>query len=137
LYRELQEISKGQEYLFGRYVKEKPKEKTTGWPCSSVFDPDLFTAWMRRQLARYFKEKYGWEKMRDHRKDPRYFRLHNFRTTAISKARERGVPPEKAKELFGVSPRVMELHYENVDRTAIADGAADDMDKPPLLKKQG
>ncbi len=52
----------------------------------------------------FFKDAYGWENIKEHRKDPRNFRLHNFRTTAISRARQMGISPGRAKEWFGVSP---------------------------------
>jgi hypothetical protein len=55
--------------------------------------------------------------------------LHGLRATAISRVRANDVPAEKASVFFGVTPRVMQAHYEALDETAIADQVAEALEE--------
>jgi hypothetical protein len=126
VYAELLLVSEGKEYLFERFVEERPRYcRSKYWDrLAKVFSPGLFHRFMRQQKQRYLMEVYELDKIGTFRLDRRYFRLHNFRGTAMSKAKERGVHAEQAKEFFGCSPKTMAQHYENFDRLAQADEVA-------------
>ena len=56
------------------------------------------------------------------------FKLHNFRGTAMSKARMAGVAESDAAVAFGCNPSTMREHYLALDEAAIADKVFSAMD---------
>ena len=75
------------------------------------FSPHRLVGWLQDQLSLYFKET-GAER----------FKLHNFRGTAMSRARMAGVGESDAAIAFGCTPGTMREHYLALDEEAIADG---------------
>lgn len=74
------------------------------------FSPKRVVGWLQDQLSIYF-EKTGAKK----------FKLHNFRGTAMSRARMAGIGESDAAIAFGCTPGTMREHYLNLDEEAIAD----------------
>ena len=66
--------------------------------------------WIQEQARLYF-EKTGAEK----------FKLHNFRGTAMSRARMAGVTEDDAAIAFGCSSQTMREHYLALDEELVAD----------------
>lgn len=53
------------------------------------------------------------------------FKLHNFRGTAMSRARMAGVSYDDAAVAFGCNPQTMRQHYIALDETEISDRVMD------------
>ncbi len=75
------------------------------------FTPIRLIRWLQRQLSAYFKE---------HPKAKK-FKLHNFRGTAMSRARMAGVSFDDAAVAFGCNPQTMRQHYISLDEVEISD----------------
>ena len=75
------------------------------------FRPERFVNWLEDQTADYF------------RKNPQVpkFKLHNFRGTAMSKARMAGGTYDDAAVAFGCNPDTMRKHYIALDEQDISD----------------
>ena len=53
------------------------------------------------------------------------FKLHNFRATAMSRARMAGVTYDDAAVAFGCNPQTMRQHYIALDEVEISDRVMD------------
>ncbi len=73
--------------------------------------PATFVRWLQDQANQYF-DKTGAKK----------FELHNFRGTAMSRARMAGVGEADAAIAFGSTADTMREHYLALDEQTIADG---------------
>jgi hypothetical protein len=62
---------------------------------------------------------------RKERPDIARFKLHNFRGTAMSRAKEAGVSYDEASIAFGGHPETMRRHEVKLDETAISDDVMD------------
>lgn len=83
--------------------------------CVGPYRPDRLKVWLERQAADYFKK---------HPQVQR-FKLHNFRGTAMSRARSKGVSYDDASVAFGCHPETMRKHYVSLDEEAISDKVMD------------
>jgi hypothetical protein len=79
------------------------------------FDPGCLVNWLQDRLDEFRKE---------HTDIPR-FKLHNFRGTAMSRAKEAGASYDEAAIAFGCHPETMRRHYVKLDETAISDDVMD------------
>jgi hypothetical protein len=75
------------------------------------FTPARLKHWIQEEARTYF------EKTKAQR-----FKLHNFRGTAMSRARIAGVAVDDAAVAFDCNPDTMREHYLAFDRARIADG---------------
>ena len=83
------------------------------------YTPDRLVGWIETQVEEYRRELGITDK-----KDPRYFKLHNLRGTAMSKARDAGVSLDDASIAFRCHPDTMRKHYVKQDKLDIADAVA-------------
>lgn len=114
LYAELREIA-GQQYVFERFSDELRaihQKRGMQHHARAVHDfaPPRLVNWLQDQSKLYFKETKA-----------KRFKLHNFRGTAMSKARMAGVAESDAAVAFGCNPATMREHYLALDEAAIAD----------------
>ena len=114
LYQELQAIA-GPTYLFERFSEELRavyRAKGNRYAANAVkdFAPKRLKRWIQDAAKAYF----------DTTKAP-HFKLHNFRGTAMSKARLAGVSYDDAAVAFDCDPRVMQQHYAAFDKATVAD----------------
>ncbi len=79
------------------------------------FDPGRLVNWLQDRLVEFRK---------DHKDIPR-FKLHNYRGTAMSRAKEAGASYDDAAIAFGCHPETMRRHYVKLDETAISDSVMD------------
>jgi hypothetical protein len=63
-----------------------------------------------------------------------HFKLHNFRGTAMSRARTAEVSYDDASIAFGCHPETMRKHYVALDETSISDRVMDRIQSPPTSK---
>ena len=75
------------------------------------FTPHRLVNWLEDQVVAYLKA---------HPK-VRKFKLHNFRGTAMSRARMAGVSYDDAAVAFGCNPQTMRQHYIALDEVTISD----------------
>ncbi len=75
------------------------------------FSPGKLRNWLQDELGRYFEAH----------PNAKRFKLHNFRGTAMSKARMAGVSFDDAAVAFGCHPETMRKHYISLDETTISD----------------
>jgi integrase len=108
LYRELKRIA-GPTYVFERFADEL-RQRQIG-RAVGPFKPKQLKKWLERQLREYRKANFNAKK----------FKLHNYRATAISRAREAGIAPADAAIAFGVDPRTAQQHYTALDELAVSD----------------
>ena len=111
---ELQAIA-GPTYLFERFSEELRavyRAKGNRYAANAIkeFTPARLKRWIQDAAKAYF----------DTTKAPR-FKLHNFRGTAMSKARLAGVSYDDAAVAFDCDPRVMQQHYAAFDKATVAD----------------
>ena len=124
LYHELQQIS-GSESVFEAFPAELRQQylkrglKHNAARVRQEFRPHYLAKWLEERLIAF----------RGSHPDVPYFKLHSLRATAISRVRGNDVPAEKASIFFGVTPRVMQAHYEALDETAIADQVAEALEE--------
>jgi len=78
------------------------------------YSPDRLVNWLHKQHAAYLEET-----------GADYFKLHNFRGTAMSRARMAGVGEADAAIAFGCTPGTMRKHYLDLDEEEIADKVFD------------
>ena len=71
--------------------------------------------WLQDRLVEFRKA---------HAEIPR-FKLHNFRGTAMSRAKEAGASYDEAAIAFGCHVETMRRHYVKLDETAISDAVMD------------
>ncbi len=79
------------------------------------FAPERLIDWLQNQTADYFKAN----------PDAKKFKLHNFRGTAMSKARMAGVSYDDAAIAFGCNPQTMREHYIALEEQEISDRVMD------------
>jgi hypothetical protein len=121
LYAELREIA-GPQYVFERFAEElRAIHRGRGMPhhARTVHDytPPRLVNWLQDQSRLYFEETKA-----------KRFKLHNFRGTAMSKARMAGVAESDAAVAFGCNPSTMRNHYLTLDEATIADKVFSAMD---------
>ena len=114
LYQELQAIA-GPTYVFERFSEELRaiyRAKGNRYAANAIkdFAPKRLKRWIQDAAKAYF----------DTTKAP-HFKLHNFRGTAMSKARLAGVSYDDAAVAFDCDPRVMQQHYAAFDKASVAD----------------
>jgi hypothetical protein len=120
LFEELQSVA-GSTYVFERFPEELRallirKGRPHHARCVKFpFDPSRLVNWLQDRLVEFRKE----------RPDIARFKLHNFRGTAMSRAKEAGVSYDEAAIAFGCHPETMRRHYVKVDETAVSDGVMD------------
>ena len=114
LYDELRKIA-GDRYVFDTFADElRAVHRRRGKPhyadTVADFTPERLISWLRYQTREYFEVTKA-----------KQFKLHNFRGTAMSKARMAGVAESDAAVAFGCNPSTMREHYLALDEAAIAD----------------
>ncbi len=119
IYEELKKLA-GKTYIFEHFSKQlKAIHIKRGNPnhakCVKEFTPARLKSWLQRQKVDYLKNN----------KEVKKFKLHNFRGTAMSKARMAGVSYDDAAVAFGCHPETMRKHYIAIDETEITDKVMD------------
>jgi hypothetical protein len=114
LFDELRAIA-GPTYVFERFSEELRaiyRAKGNRYAANAIkdFTPARVKRWIQDEAKTYF------EKTKAAR-----FKLHNFRGTAMSKARLAGVPEDDAAVAFDCTPETMRQHYLAFDKTKVAD----------------
>ncbi len=114
VFEELQAIA-GDDYVFevfSEQLREIHKLRGSFHHAQSVrdFSPPRLKNWIQKQARLYF-QKTGAEK----------FKLHNFRGTAMSRARMAGVTEDDAAIAFGCSTQTMREHYLALNEELVAD----------------
>jgi hypothetical protein len=106
----------GSRYLWERYSEQLAsiyrKRKRRAYV--KDFTPSRFKRWLQDEVTTYNNT------LSD---DPGYvpFTAHNFRDTAMTKAWDADIPPDKAAIAFGCHSETMKKHYIRKDKLAIAD----------------
>lgn len=119
LYGELAKIS-GQNFVFEHWSRElRELHARAGRSRYSKqvkgFDPEHMVRWVQKQVANFRKAH----------PNIKYFKLHNYRGTAMSKAKASGVSYDDAAIAFGCHPETMRQFYVALDETAISDDVMD------------
>jgi|GEM_PF-2956224 hypothetical protein len=114
LFAELQAIA-GPTYVFERFAEQlREIHLKKGHPgharCVRGFQPHRLKDWLQDQLRAYLDTS-----------EAAPFKLHNFRGTAMSKARMARTADSDAAIAFGCNPTTMRQHYHALDEVAIAD----------------
>jgi hypothetical protein len=114
LYDELQ-AKAGPTYVFERFseeLREVHRRKGNYQPANAVrtFTPARLKRWMQDEAKYYFDKTKA-----------RKFKLHNFRGTAMSKARVAGVSTDDAAIAFDCTVATMQQHYLAFDKARVAD----------------
>jgi integrase len=114
LFSELQAVA-GPDYVFERFsegLRQNHLEKGKPHHAKVVgdFTPIRLKNWLQKQADAYFEETKA-----------ERFKLHNFRGTAMSRARMAGVAESDAAIAFGCNPATMRQHYLALDEATIAD----------------
>lgn len=107
LFKELKRVA-GPTYAFERFADEL-KEHSDAYRVKE-YKPLRLMRWLQRQARTYFETT-----------DAKRFKLHNYRGSAMSKARLLGVPYDDAAIAFGCNPETMRKHYVATDEQAISD----------------
>ena len=118
LYDELKGVAV-EKFIFGNFSKElKAIHLRRNWPQSAnlvrPFTPARLVRWLQKQ-PKLFQEETGCQP----------FKLHNFRGTAMSRARRAGASYDDASIAFGCQPETMRKHYVAEEEEAIADAVMD------------
>lgn len=114
LFDELRAIA-GPTYVFERFseeLREVHRRKGNHQPANAVraFTPARLKRWMQDEAKNYFDKTKA-----------RKFKLHNFRGTAMSKARVAGVSADDAAIAFDCTVATMQQHYLAFDKARVAD----------------
>jgi integrase len=114
LFAELEAIA-GPVYVFERFSAElRGIHLKRGRPNLArrvgTFAPARLVGWLQDRAADYF-----------HATQAEHFKLHQFRGSAMSRARQAGIGESDAAIAFGCNPSTMREHYLALDETAIAD----------------
>lgn len=80
------------------------------------FSPERMFRWLQDELKTYCRKTKA-----------KRFKWHNFRATAMSKARTLGISSDDAAVAFGCNPETMRKHYVAVNEKAISDSVFDRM----------
>lgn len=131
IFEELQKLA-GREYLFEKFAEQLRQvhiNQGNSHHSASVgtFKPEQLVKWMQKEKKRYF----------DDNPDAKPFKLHNFRGTAMSKARMAGVSFDDAAVAFGCHPETMRQHYTSLDEETITDKVMDAMNGEESREKNG
>jgi len=115
LHDELRAVA-GPTYVFERFAEQlrsihKGRGNLHHARAVKDFSTDRLVSWLQKQAKMYFRET-GTER----------FKLHNFRGTAMSRARMAGVSEDDAAVAFGCSTQTMREAYLSLDEVTIADG---------------
>ena len=121
LYEELRSIA-GPKYVFQAFAEQlRTVHRKRGRPNTAAavqrFRPKRLIDWLEDQLIAYFKTH----------PEAQRFKLHNFRGTAMSKAKMAGVSYEDAAIAFGCNPNTMREHYLALEEIAISDRVMEKM----------
>ena len=81
---------------------------------SKEFTPARLKRWIQDEVKLYFTLT-GKDR----------FKLHSLRATAMTRAREAGIPVDDAAVAFGCNPATMKQYYLAPDEEAIADSVFD------------
>lgn len=119
LYRDLKGIC-GKQFVFEHFSKElRQFHIRRGKPQHArmvkEFRPDKIVGWIQDEIQVF----------RATHPEIKYFKLHNFRGTAMSKARAKGVSYDDAAIAFGCHPETMRKHYIQLDEIPISDDVMD------------
>lgn len=83
------------------------------------FSPERMFRWLQDELKTYCRKT-----------GAKRFKWHNFRGTAMSKARQRGIHYEDGSEFFGCGVETMRRHYVSFDSQEVSDSVADRLHGP-------
>jgi len=113
--RELEALA-GPVYLWERFSEQlrefhRQKGNRNHAKCVKDFQPQRLKRFLQNEVSEY---------CRSH-PDCRRFTLHDFRGTAMSKAKMAGATYDEAAITFGCHPETMRRHYLVIDEVAIAD----------------
>ena len=108
-------VSAGPTYVFERFSEELRavhRRKGNHQPANAVrtFTPGRLKRWIQDEAKTYFDTTKA-----------RKFKLHNFRGTAMSKARIAGVSTDDAAIAFDCTVATMQQHYLAFDKDRVAD----------------
>ena len=114
LFAELESVA-GPTYVFERFSEDlRQTHLKKGCPHHAKavkgFTPDRMVNWLQKEAQAYFEVS-----------EAERFKLHNFRGTAMSKARMARVADSDAAIAFGCNPVTMRQHYHSLDEVEIAD----------------
>jgi len=116
---ELLELS-GKKYVFEKFSQQLravhiEQGNSHHAACVRNFIPAQLVRWLQKEKQKYF----------DSNPEAKPFKLHNFRGTAMSKARMAGVSYDDAAVAFGCHPETMRRHYISLDEETITDRVMD------------
>lgn len=114
----------GPTYAFERFADEL-KEHSDVYRVKE-YKPLRLIRWLQRQARTYFKTT-----------DAKPFKLHNYRGSAMSKARTLGVPYDDAAIAFGCNPETMRKHYIATDEQAISDSVFEVLNRGETTEIRG
>jgi hypothetical protein len=120
LYAELREVA-GPNFVFERFPDEqrdillKKGRKHQAKRVTFPYDPGRLVGWLQDRLCEF----------REEHPDIPWFKLHNYRGTAMSRARQAGIAYAEAAIAFGCNPETMRRHYEKLDEVEISDNVMD------------
>lgn len=122
LYEELRSLA-GKTHLWERFPQDlrsiyRRRGQTRPAMAVEDFAPARLMRWIQKEKDEFlaaFKD------------DPRVrpFKLHNFRGTAMSRAKQAGATYDQASIAFGCHPETMRKHYLQLDESAISDAVLD------------
>ena len=115
LYEELKKLA-GPSFVFEKFSEQLrsfhlKRGKTRSAQMVRTFTPHRLVNWLEDRVVEYLKA---------HPKVMK-FKLHNFRGTAMSRARMAGVSYDDAAVAFGCNPQTMRQHYIALDEVEISD----------------
>lgn len=118
LYDELRSIA-GKTYLWERFPQDlrsiyRRRGQARAAQAVGDFSPARLKRWIQKE-----KDDFLAAHKDDHR--VRRFKLHNFRGTAMSRAKQAGATYDQASVAFGCHPETMRKHYLLLDEMAISD----------------
>jgi integrase len=121
LYEELRAIA-GRKFVFQAFSEQLRRvHRKKGHPHHAAvvqeFRPRRLMDWLQDQAIEYFKTH----------PEARKFKLHNFRGTAMSRAKMAGVSYEDAAIAFGCNPNTMREHYLSLEEVEISDRVMEKM----------
>jgi site-specific recombinase XerD len=128
IFEELKRVA-GKTYVFERYSEQLravhiKRGKTNHAQAVKQFTPGRLRSWIEGEAKRFF----------DVHPEMQHFKLHNFRGTAMSRARSAEVSYDDASVAFGCHPETMRKHYVVLDETSISDRVMDRIQSPPTSK---
>jgi site-specific recombinase XerC len=121
IFDQLTELA-GREYVFEKFSAELRRihrERGNPHHARSVkgFQPKRMKRWIQKESKKFFAAHPTVTK----------FKLHNFRGTAMSKARMAGVSCDDASIAFGCHPETMRKFYLSLDECTITDRVMDEI----------